>query len=49
MEYAIGNGLYDPYDDKWEDSEEARRVKEIAGQPCTGTHNPNCPQCKVVV
>jgi hypothetical protein len=47
LEYAIANDLLDPCENKWVDSDEARKVRELASRPCPGKYNPKCPQCKV--
>ena len=47
-EYAIGNLLYDPFTEKWEDCDDAielqMKIKEAA--ECPVGYSENCGQCK---
>ena len=45
-EIAIGRGFYDPYNERWDNSNDANILKEaIENNTCSIEYSESCPQC----
>jgi len=45
IEIAVGCGYYDPHLSQWNDTKEAKQLKEQSEKSCPVDYNENCGQC----